>query len=80
MHLAETPEEQRKWMEQWRHAAVALRQVKREELRAMTDEDAKKASDILLQEVAGFYRAPKTLTSSGLVEQQRWFARARKKA
>ena len=40
MHLAETPEEQRAWMNQWRAAAVALRQMKREELHAMMDEDA----------------------------------------
>jgi len=39
IHLAETPEEQKAWMAQWRSAEIALRQVKREELRAMTDED-----------------------------------------
>ena len=40
MSLAETPEEQRAWMKQWRAAAIALHHVKREELRAMRDEDA----------------------------------------
>ena len=47
MHLAETPEEQQAWMKQWRAAAVALRKVKREELRAMTDEDAVAAFNAL---------------------------------
>ena len=38
--LAETPEEQKRWMAQWREAEKALLEVKREELRALTDEEA----------------------------------------
>ena len=40
LHLAETPEQQRLWMAQWRSAEAALLEVKREELRALTDEEA----------------------------------------
>jgi hypothetical protein len=76
MHLAETPEVQRAWMKQWRAAEVALRQVKREELRKMTEEDVLNACDILMTDVASFYRSPKAIKTSGLVEQQRIFARA----
>jgi hypothetical protein len=79
MHLAETPEEQRAWMNQWRNAAIALWDVKRRELRAMTDEDVLNACDLLLEDAISFYRSPKTVKNSGLVEQQRLFARARQK-
>ena len=77
MHLAETPEEQRKWMDQWRAAAIALRQVKREELRAMTDEDAVRAFNALDVPPELGYRSPERTNSEGLIEQQRIFGKAR---
>jgi len=46
MKLAETPEEQRAWMAQWRAAEKALLEVKRQELRALTEE---RRSSILLR-------------------------------
>lgn len=79
MHLAETPEEQKAWMNQWRSAEMALRQVKREELRQMTEDDVLNTCNILLTDVVSFYRSPKTVKNSGLVEQQRVFARAHQK-
>ena len=79
MKLAVTPEEQRAWVAQWKKAAVALDIVKREELQKLTEEEAIEASNMLLGMVT-FPRPPgpgdKT---SGLVEQQRWFAKARAK-
>ena len=77
IHLAETPEEQRKWMEQWRSAAITLRQVKREELRAMTDEDAVRAFNALDCPPELGYRNPERANSEGLIEQQRIFGKAR---
>ena len=77
MHLAETPEEQRRWMQQWRAAAVALRKVKREELRAMKDEDAVAAFNALDMPPELVWRSPERIRSSGLVEQQRLFQKMR---
>jgi len=77
MHLAETPEEQQAWMKQWRAAAVALRNVKREELRAMTDEDAVAAFNALDLPPHDFPRSADRMDGSGLVEQQRIFQKAR---
>ena len=78
MHLAETPEEQQTWMKQWRAAAVALRQVKREELRAMTDAQAIAAFNSLDTPPEFGYRNPERLNSEGLIEQQRIFRKARR--
>lgn len=77
MKLAETPEEQRAWMAQWRAAEKALLEVKRQELRALTEEEARHYSQILLSMIS-FPRPPSERDrTSGLVEQQRWFAQAR---
>jgi hypothetical protein len=78
LRFAETPEEQKKWMAQWRSAEVALLEVKREELRALSDEEAQAACDLLLANADEFYVPPQMKTSSGLVEQQRIFMRARR--
>ncbi len=59
---------------QWRNAAVALEAVRRDELRGLTDEDALAAADALLSIVA---LVPDDERPTGLVEQQRLFARAR---
>lgn len=77
MKLAETPEEQRAWMAQWRSAEKALLEVKRQELRALTEEQARKYSHMLLSMIS-FPRPPSERDrTSGLVERQRWLARAR---
>ncbi len=38
-----TQAEKKRWMRQWKSAALALQQVKRRELAAMTDDDVRKA-------------------------------------
>src|SRR5215210_4968665 len=77
MKLAETPEEQRAWMAQWRAAEKALLEVKRQELRALTEEQAQLDSVTLLSMIS-FPRSPSDRDqSSGLIEQQRWFAQAK---
>lgn len=72
MKLATTPEEQRRWMAQWRSAAVALAEMKRYELQAMTDEQAWLETEDLLS-LVDYY--PRRSDTSGLVEQQAWFQR-----
>ncbi len=77
MKLAETPEEQRAWMAQWRSAEKALLEVKRQELRALTEEEALATTNELLSAIP--FPLPPELErkTSGLVEQQRWFSKAR---
>ena len=65
---------EREWMQAWRSAGVALEKVRREELRAL---DGRKAL-ALLTGPANYRKEPrKPRQSSGLVEQQRWFMKAR---
>lgn len=72
MKLATTPKEQQAYMAQWRAAAVALEQVKMDELRAMTAAEAAKASQDLLS--LGPFPLPEARRlTSGFVEQQRIF-------
>lgn len=68
-----TPEEMKQWMAQWRSAEVALYEQKFLELQAMTEEQALRISNMLLQFALGSYRSPERETYSGLVEQQRIF-------
>ncbi len=75
MKMATTPEEQRRWMDQWRHAAVALEEVKRAELAALTDKQAWQQIEAL-QSIPDVWRNPDT--ECGLIEQQAIFKRLRR--
>ena len=66
------------WMRQWRRAAVALREQRRLELRALTDRDALAATDALLSLGALLPLDARRLADSGLVRQQALFHRARR--
>jgi hypothetical protein len=72
-----TPEQQKQqlknWVVQWRSAEVALYEQKFLELQAMTEEEALRASNMLLWFAQNSYRNPQRQTHSGLVEQQRIF-------
>lgn len=62
------PDEHRRWARQRRYAARALRDLRRRELRNLTDEQARQAiADVLdlLRDI------PEGEPTSGLVEQQR---------
>ncbi|HEY5036965.1 MAG TPA: hypothetical protein VII74_07540 [Chthoniobacterales bacterium] len=76
LRLAETPEEQKIWMAQWRSAEAALLEVKREELRALTNEDAVASFNALDMPPALVYRSPEREQSAGFIEQQRIFGKA----
>lgn len=66
------PEDQQQWMRQWRRAAIALAEVRRQELAQMSDAAALAAAERVLapREVPPSSRPD---ASSGLVEQQRLF-------
>ena len=67
----------RKWVETWIEAGQALDAVKRRELEAMTDEDVRNQVSALF---TGW--SPSDIAQvmeSGLVQQQRWFARAHRR-
>jgi hypothetical protein len=62
------------WLRAWRSAGKALERVRRDELRAL---DGRRAL-ALLTGPADYRQEPrKARPSSGLVEQQRWFMKAR---
>ncbi len=72
--LAMTPQEMRRWAAQWRETGLALEEVKRDELAKLSDEDAVKAADMLLDLGSRYRRRSRT---SGLVRQQSRFHRKR---
>ncbi len=74
MKLAVTHEEQRRWMEQWRSAAVALAEMKRYELQTLTDEQAWRQIEAL-QSISEIWRDPDA--PPGLVAQQALFGKLR---
>jgi hypothetical protein len=70
----EAAETARRWMAAWKAAGPALEAVRRRELREL---DGRKAI-ALLTGCADYHAEPrKARPSSGLVEQQRWFMKAR---
>ena len=62
----------KEWMEQWRFAAQELPKIRARELRAMTDEQALGALELL-----DLNSAEADERSNGLVIQQAWFMRMR---
>ncbi|MDE3066842.1 MAG: hypothetical protein KGJ60_04740 [Verrucomicrobiota bacterium] len=74
MKLAVTPEEQRRWMEQWRRAAVALEEMRRYELQMLTEEQAWEQIEGI-QSISDAWRDPEK--TSGLIEQQALFKKLR---
>lgn len=68
----------KRWADNWTAADRALKDVRRRELQSMTDEDVRRA-------IADIFSVPipqdlPPRTSSGLIEQQRLFARLRRTA
>jgi hypothetical protein len=70
-----TQEEAREFVERWRKAGPELEKFRRQELRALTDADARKFFSAVL-EIADYHRQNRQ--TSGLVEQQRIFQKARR--
>lgn len=77
---AATGDEQlRRWVAQWRFAAIELPRQKRRELRALTEKEAIATADMLLDMKSNGWSPPERRVSSGFVEQQRLFARLAEK-
>jgi hypothetical protein len=76
MKMATTPAEQRRWMRQWREAAIMLDEVKRDELANLTEHEAWRQIEGLLS-LAPYYR--RLSRTSGLVKQQAWFHKRNRK-
>ena len=64
------------WARQWASAGPALARVREDALRAMTPAEALAASDALLALGAGLELPEHRRAWSGLVDMQRWLARA----
>jgi hypothetical protein len=65
----------RRWVETWKRAGPELEAIRQREMRQV---DTAEAVRQLLGSSALLYSSPR-LTTSGLVEQQAWFALLRKK-
>ena len=74
---AEDKENMKKWIEGWRKAAKALKEIKRRELRAYDYQENKAVIDGMLQWACDH---PKARLGSGLVDQQRFFLKKKKGA
>jgi hypothetical protein len=78
-----TPEElegARQFVEKWRTAGPMLEQAKTQELRKMTDEEARIIANDLLSAVPSPHDPSEDPNENGLVIQQRWFMKAREAA
>lgn len=64
----------KQWVETWKNAGIELERIKREELRSL---DTRRAIEMLCGD-ADYTKAPYApLPTSGLIEQQRLFMKAR---
>ncbi|TAN48169.1 MAG: hypothetical protein EPN19_16450 [Betaproteobacteria bacterium] len=68
----------RDWVRRWADTGKELEAIRRRELEAMTDEQAREAALDLLTMPLPVDLPPRL--ESGLVEQQRWFSKLRRKA
>jgi hypothetical protein len=68
------------WMGQWRSAAVELDRVRCRELRELSEEASAELFNRCAVPPADFWIPPERAESSGLVEQQAVFMRARSHA
>jgi hypothetical protein len=76
MKPATTREQNRQWVEQWRETAIFLDEVKRDELANMTEEEGWRAMEAVLSLAPHYRRLSRT---SGLVKQQAWFHKRKRK-
>ena len=70
-------EEQKQWLAQWQAAEAALRQQKMHELANLSDREAQQATQSVLALAGQVRPGHRRWTTSGLVEQQRWFYQRR---
>jgi len=79
MEKANPPDETaliKRWVETWKFAGPELERSKREELRALSDDEIlRRIFRVMGSRVKGAWPRPKQPLSSGLIEQQRLFAK-----
>lgn len=68
----------REWVHRWADTGKELEAIRRRELETLTDEQAREAALDLLTMPLPVDMPPRL--ESGLVEQQRWFSKAHRKA
>lgn len=69
-------EQMRAWVENWKRLGPELERIKRQELRAMSEEEGtQRAIGVMEARVEPRWRDPRRRNGSGLIEQQRWFMR-----
>ena len=68
----------KRWSDTWASAGLALESLRRRELQAMTDDDARRAIADIFSGATPTDLPPRI--NSGLVEQQRLFASLRRRA
>ena len=68
----------KRWVDQWKFATgPELERIKKKELRAMTEEEAlRRVASVMDARAADRWVRPERRTSSGLIEQQRYFKRS----
>jgi hypothetical protein len=71
-------EQMRLWVENWKRVGPELERIKRQELRALSEEEAFDQAEALNRSVAeDVWVHPRRLAAAGLVEQQRLFQKLR---
>jgi hypothetical protein len=77
MNSLSEKEQMRVWVNHWKWLGPELERIKREELRAMTEEEAaQRAITVMNSRPRAARERARRDTSSGLVEQQRIFSKA----
>ncbi len=67
-------EQMRAWVENWKRVGPELERIKREELRAMTEEEGTRVAVRVMEARAEpRWRDPARRAAHGMIEQQRWF-------
>jgi len=70
----------KRWVDTWKTAGPELERIKREELRAMTEQEALlRVERVMNSRAPDRWNRPDRRTSSGLIEQQRLFAGLRER-
>ncbi len=68
---------ERRWVLQWIETGKLLDEIRRRELKAMTEDEARRASENVLSLAENFPLPARRIAWSGLIEQQAIFHRRR---
>jgi len=74
-HTAEERELMRQWVETWRRAGPELEEIRRREMESV---DTREAVRQIFGSSASLFRDLPKRTTSGLIEQQAWYAKLRR--